>query len=343
MQIISAERFHQIITAFKNLEPILVIGDVGVDKYTYGEVTRISPEAPVPVLEVSKQWFKLGLAANVCENLKILGANPTICGVIGDDQNGSLLEELLEEKDLKTWGILRAEERSTIVKERVMTQTQQICRVDYDSFQGLSSQSLKKIEVRIQEFAKNHGAVIVEDYGKGYLNEKLCQNIFSLFKDQKKKVVVDPSRETPPLWYKGANLLKPNRQEAQMMVDALGYRKEKDLKKMGEILLEKLDLEQLIITLGAEGMALWDKNSAVDMQVIPTLARHVFDVSGAGDTAVSTLTASLMTGATLGESAWVANCASGVVVGKKGTATVTPDELKDFYQELISEWNPSRE
>jgi rfaE bifunctional protein kinase chain/domain len=129
---INEQRFESVLKGFKNVDPILVVGDVGVDKYTYGEVNRISPEAPVPVLEVNKEWMKLGLAANVVDNLQSLEVKSTICGVIGDDTNANLLENLLEENQLSTWGIIRDKSRMTTFKERVVTEIQQVCRVDYE-------------------------------------------------------------------------------------------------------------------------------------------------------------------------------------------------------------------
>jgi len=336
MSLISKERFDVLIDGFTKVEPFLVVGDIGIDKYTYGDVHRISPEAPVPILEVKEEWFKLGLAANVSDNLIGLGVNSTLCGVIGDDGNGNLLEEQLEERNLKTWGIVRDASRPTILKERIVTNTQQICRVDYESKAFLNDQSQKKLERRIDEFHDNHSALIIEDYGKGLFNEALLQYIIKTFKEAGKIVAVDPSRRTPPLWYKGTTLLKPNRAEAETMVQALGY-KETELGKMVEILVDKLALEQLIITLSGDGMALFNSKTDSEATIIPTVANEVFDVSGAGDTAISTICLSLASGATLEEAAWVGNCAAGVVVGKKGTARVSIDELRAFYGRLASD------
>jgi D-glycero-beta-D-manno-heptose-7-phosphate kinase len=327
-------RFEELVQKFNKIDPILVIGDVGIDKYTFGDVKRISPEAPVPVLEVSKEWNKLGLAANVTDNLKSLTVLSTLAGVIGDDSRASLLESLLEERELKTWGLLRDKTRMTTYKERVTTATQQICRVDYESRHGLEVEVLARFKKRLTEFQTDHSGVIIEDYGKGLFNEELLSFIISSFKDSKKLVAVDPSRNTPPLWYKGATLLKPNLTESHMMVEALGYFKEKNLETMAKILIEKLDLKKLIITLGPDGMAMVDTEQDGKLHVIPTAANEVYDVSGAGDTAISAITASLLSGASLDEAAWIGNCASGVVVSKRGTALCSVEELKDFYNLL---------
>jgi rfaE bifunctional protein kinase chain/domain len=330
---INEKRFEEILSQFHSLSPVMVVGDVGVDKYTYGEVRRISPEAPVPVLEVSKEWHKLGLAANVTDNLQSLGVSSTLCGIIGDDNMGNTFEHLLEEHRLKTWGLVRVANRSTILKERVITNTQQICRIDYESKDNIDEDTKTKLLSRTKSLNNNHSALIIEDYGKGLISEDISQALISNYKEMDKIVCVDPSRTTPPLWYKGATLLKPNRVEAMMMVEHLGY-KEKDISKIASILVEKLNLKKIIITLSSEGMALLDTEKDGKIHIIPTVANEVFDVSGAGDTAISAITASLIAGASLEEAAWIGNCASGVVVGKKGTALVNQQELKLFYQNL---------
>lgn len=332
--IISLSRFNEITSKFKSIDPIVVVGDVGIDKYTFGEVKRISPEAPVPVLEVTKEWLKLGLAANISHNLTTLGVKSTLCGVVGDDNNANLFDNLLEEEKLNTWGIVRSNKRPTIFKERVTTNTQQICRIDYESSDPIDFETEQKILARVDEFVKNHRALIIEDYAKGTLTKSLIASLISQFKGHGKLVAVDPGRSTPPLFYKGATLLKPNLSEAKIMVESLGYN-EKKLDVMARILIDKLELQMLVITLGAEGMALQDIHSQPELKIIPTVAHEVFDVSGAGDTAISVLTSALLAGATLEEAAWIGNCASGVVVGKKGTATVNLEELNHFYLELV--------
>lgn len=329
-------RFEDIIKQFSKIDPVLVIGDIGIDKYTKGKVSRISPEAPVPIVEVFEEWNKLGLAANVSDNLKSLNVKTTLCGVVGEDTHGNLLENLLEEQDLSTWGVVRCKDRMTTFKERVVTDTQQICRVDYESKQGLNKATRDSVIHRISEFVANHSAIVLEDYGKGLFCHEFLVEIMKLSQDNKKFVAVDPSRYTDPKLYIGASLLKPNRVESELMVSALGY-SEKNIDKMAEILIDKLSLEKLIITLGAEGMAIVDTQQSDQVKYIPTVAREVFDVSGAGDTAISTIVSAIASGATLEEAAWIGNCASGVVVGKKGTALVSQPELLSFYEQLNSQ------
>ena len=333
---LTQDKFQQIISQFNTLKPILVVGDLGVDKYTFGEVKRISPEAPVPVLEVTKEWDKLGLAANVSDNLMSLEVASTLCGVIGDDKRANLVENLLEERGLKTWGLVRDASRKTTYKERVTTSTQQICRVDYETKDAINEDVTRRVSARINEFAETHSGVVIEDYGKGLFSETLCQNIIKTFQDKNLIVTVDPSRSTPPLWYKGATLLKPNKLEAHIMVEALGYFKERNLENIAKILIDKLSLEKVIITLGADGMAMLDTKVGGELKIIPTAASEVFDVSGAGDTVIAALTSALLSGASLEEAAWIGNCAAGVVVGKRGTALCSKNELKDYFQKILN-------
>jgi rfaE bifunctional protein kinase chain/domain len=263
-----------------------------------------------------------------------LGVPSTLCGVVGDDLNANTFETLLEDEHLNTWGIVRTKSRPTIFKERVTTNTQQICRIDYESSEILDELTQNKLFSRVEEFSKTHSAVILEDYAKGTLTEKLITGLIEKFTNDGRLVAVDPGRTTPPLFYKGATLLKPNFIESKIMVESLGF-KETKLEKIAEILVDKLKLKMLVITLGSDGMALFDTTTNSKLDVIPTVANEVFDVSGAGDTAISVLTASLVSGASLVEAAWIGNCASGVVVGKKGTATVNLQELTEFYEKLL--------
>ena len=329
---IDKKRFESILEKFKSLEPIMVIGDVGLDRYTYGDVQRISPEAPVPVLKVKKEWEKLGLAANISHNLKTLGVESILCGVLGNDDKAKQFEHLLEEIELKIWGLIRDSSRPTIFKQRVTTDTQQICRVDYEEDRFIDEEILSQLKERTDQLSENSKALIVEDYSKGILSQELLRYLIDKHSSEGRLVAVDPGKQTPPLWYKGAGLLKPNLFEAKMMVEALGYpRYQENLEEIGTILLDKLKLNKLVITLGREGMALLEATGDSKLIRIPTVADEVYDVSGAGDTAIGLLTISLMSGATLEEAAWISNCGAGVVVAKKGTAIVSIQELTDFY------------
>lgn len=331
MSLPSFDRFKQIVDKFPSLDPIMVLGDVGVDKYTFGTVDRISPEAPVPVVAVTKEWNKLGLAANVSDNLIGLDIKNYLCGVIGNDHHAEVLLNLMTESGLKTDAMIKTDRRTTF-KERVVTNVQQICRVDYESKKNLSSSEVSNVESTLNSFWDKISAVIIEDYGKGMLNEKLCQWSIQQAREQGKLVVVDPSRRTNPFFFKGASLLKPNQVETKVICEKLGYH-EDNVEHMASLLLDKLELDMVIITLGPKGMGSMTKEDG-KWRVIPTVAKEVFDVSGAGDTAISVITSSLLAGASLEEASWLGNCASGVVVGKKGTARVSRDELLGFYHNL---------
>jgi len=335
VNLLSEKRFDELTGKMATLEPILVVGDVGLDKYTQGEVRRISPEAPVPVIEVTREWLKLGLSANISHNLKTLGVNSTLCGVIGEDHHAGSFEHLLEDQGLSTWGLVRSNRRPTIFKERVTTATQQICRIDYESTEALDETEASKVLERVKEFSAKSSAMILEDYAKGTLSEGVLRDSIAEAKSKNLLVAVDPGRTTPPLWYKGASLLKPNKLEAGMMVESLGHGYKKlNMEQIATILVEALDLEKIVITLGKDGMALLDTKGDGKLHQIPTAASEVFDVSGAGDTAISLLIAALGAGANLSEAAWIANCGAGVVVGKVGTATVDQKELRRFYLKL---------
>lgn len=330
-------RFESLIGQFGKNGSILVIGDIGVDKYTFGEVLRISPEAPVPVLEVRKEWFKLGMAANITENLKDLQVSSCLCGIVGQDRNALVLHDLLNKDQLSNEFIFSMEGRPTTYKERITTSIQQICRVDYEQIRPIDLQMESEIIAKVEQTMGQFHAVIIQDYGKGMVTEHLVRKLIQLFKDDHKMIFIDPGRKTSPYFYKGATLLKPNKIEAQNMVSMLGYH-DKDVKAMASILADKLEIEKIIITLGAEGMALLDSIESQEQKffnIIPTVANEVYDVSGAGDTAISAIAASLLAGATLEEAAWIGNCAAGVVVGKRGTATVTQKELLQFYHNLV--------
>lgn len=335
MNVISSSRFDEIVKQFPIIKPIVVVGDVGLDKYTYGEVARISPEAPVPVLEVSREWFKLGMASNVSDNLKSLGVNTTLCGVVGEDVSGSMFGELLAKGGLTNKGIVIDYNRKTSLKERVTTNTQQICRVDHETRGPVADETCDKLFDLVDSIADSHSALILEDYAKGLFNESFCRRLIDCFRERKMLITVDPSRLTPPLWYRGATLLKPNKVESELIASSLGYRHEKNLERVAEIIIEKLEIEKLLITLGSDGMAMVDTCGDGKFRVIPTVAKEVFDVSGAGDTAISAITSSLVAGSSLEEAAWIGNCASGIAVGKKGTASVSIDELKRFHKKLV--------
>ena len=333
MKLISESQFALLVNTFKEIDPILVVGDIGLDKYTLGEVRRISPEAPVPILEVLEENLKLGMAANISNNLKTLNIDSTLCGIIGDDRFGDDFIGLMQEKNLTPRGLIRVGNRPTTYKERVTTNVQQICRVDYECKDLIDCSVEEKVVEFVKQNVEEHGAVILEDYGKGFFTESLTSRVIDECNKKNILISIDPSRITPPEFYKNATLLKPNLLEAQMMARSMGCRSD-DLIIICETLVKKLNLKKLVITLGADGMCLLDTEDDGEIKKVPTLANEVYDVSGAGDTSISVITAVLASKGTLNEAVWLGNCASGVVVGKMGTATVSTDELIQHFNRI---------
>ncbi len=335
--LIKESRFVELATKLTHIDPIVVVGDVGLDKYTCGDVNRISPEAPVPIIEVSHEWMVPGMASNISHNLSALNIPSQLVGVIGDDENGTILTRLLEESGVQNIGLIRTIEKPTSCKVRITTKGQQICRVDYESKKDISIELAEKLISKVEEIHRGRGAVIIEDYGKGTLSKNVLERIIKSYKERGQLVCIDPSRNTPVGYYKGASLLKPNFGESKMIARSFGYQGD-SIEEICSVLLDKLSLDMVVVTLGGNGMALASKDNR-KVEIIPTVASEVFDVSGAGDTAMGLITAALCAGGSLTEAAWLGNCGSGVVVGKVGTATVTQSELLDFYQRLKKKLN----
>ena len=300
---------------------VLVIGDVMLDRYVIGEVSRISPEAPVPVLAVTEERSVAGGAANVALNLRSLGAEVEGIGWFGEDERGEELVSILAEQKIMVDTQFRFSSAPTISKSRVTASNQQICRVDREFSSVHYSPNLHEMGELIAKKAQSVDAVIVSDYGKGFVTDDLIK----LVRNSAKFVAVDP-KPSRPLQYSYPDLLTPNRVEA---LELAGLRRdiqspfpEEDV--VGEI-FAKYSPRFLAVTLGAGGMLLAHKGEIV--QTIPTAAREVFDVSGAGDTVIASLTLALAAGESFEKAAKFANSAAGVVVGKVGTATVSPAEI----------------
>ena len=334
---ISEKRLGEITAGFKTLPPVLVLGDIGVDRYVQGQVERISPEAPVPVLAVEGYREKLGLAANVVDNLWALGIQATLCGVLGMDKTAVSLRELLGERGLDASGLVEESTRQTTLKERVGTATQQICRIDREDKNPLGEGARTEVLRKILNFRDSHPALIIEDYGKGVVTRALLERVIPEFRERGYPVFVDPARTSPPDYYRGASLLKPNKVEATLMLKHLGYAYgEKSLQETAKILCDKLAVEKIVITLGTEGMFLYDSCDANGVgTIVPTATTEVFDVSGAGDTAMALLAACLSGGATLKEAVLVANCGATAVVGKRGTAVVKLGEVVEVHGRMM--------
>ena len=308
---------------------IVVIGDVILDHYIWGDVNRISPEAPVPVVEVRDENFRLGGAANTVANIRSLGGEVDVISVVGRDENGNRLRNMLSCIGANVSGVLEDGKRPTITKTRVMARNQQVVRIDRESKSEVDGNPKKEI-IRFAESAIDKvDAVIFSDYDKGVVSKELLEFVFSKAKKRNIPVIVDPKERS--FWnYKGATVVTPNLKEASAPL-GVNITDEESLLAVGNTLLERLELSALLITRGEHGMSLFEvmDDAPVKATHISTVARGVFDVTGAGDTVVAVFTLALAAGASMLDAAKVANCAAGIVVGEIGTASVTPKELME--------------
>lgn len=309
---------------------ILIVGDVGIDRYTMGTATRLSPEAPVPVVAVNSQKDKLGLAANVADNVRAFGAHPFLASLVGEDKGCDELFSLLKSNKIPSEFVLRHPSRRTTLKERVIAQDQQVVRIDHEMVGPLSSAAEDVYLEKILPIINGFDALIIEDYGKGLLTDKVAGAVIAEAKKHSRFVTVDPTTAVrSPRIYRGVSLFKPNANEAERL-SGVEIVDEKSLHRAGEVLLKEVDAPIVVITQGKAGMTLFTRNDAPVN--IPTFARAVYDVSGAGDTVIAMLTLAMVSGASLVEAALLANFAAGVEVGKQGTATVSLEELEQYMQ-----------
>lgn len=311
---------------------ILVVGDLILDQYVWGEVNRISPEAPIPVVEVLRESFSLGGAANVAHNARALGAAVDACGVVGEDEEGKRVLRMLEEKGIGTDAVVIDPRRPTTLKTRIVAHRQQVVRVDREECRRLEGPPLTDLLQRVKTLMHRGSAIVLEDYGKGVIQEALLREIVPLARQAGKIVTVDPKRDHFAL-YEGVTAITPNRQEAEI---ATGIRiaDQKSLYEAGAVLLERLSCGAVLIKLGDRGMCLFE--SGRPPYEIPARAREVFDVSGAGDTVIAVFTTALASGASMREAAVLSNLAGGLVVEKLGTATVTREEIRARLREIGS-------
>jgi rfaE bifunctional protein kinase chain/domain len=322
------EELLQLLSEFRT-KKIAVLGDVGIDRYTQGSVDRISPEAPVPIVFVQNEYLKLGLATNVADNIVALGGSTDVVGVIGKDKDANDLMGLMKEKRLSSGRLIVDPSRRTILKERIVAETQQMLRVDYESTHPLSVVVQKKVKAAVQKAILGADALIIEDYAKGLLSESMIQEAIAAARKKKIPVLIDPHQKTPVEWYEGATLLTPNRREAEALA-RIRITDEASLLLAGQTILKRTKALNLIITLGKDGMAIFKGRESKPIY-IPTFAKEVYDVSGAGDTVISVLALSLACDMKLEEAAFVSNLAAGVEVSKRGTATVSPQEVIHAY------------
>ena len=306
----------------KNLK-ILVVGDLMLDEYLWGKADRISPEAPVQIVDVVRQELRLGGAGNVVNNLTALGCRVTVCGVIGDDENAGLLLDALKAKNADTSGIFLQPGRTTSRKTRIIAANQQIVRIDRESRDPIDGASAEKIGEFIRRNISSHHALLVSDYLKGVLTPPVLETIIECGRASGIPVVIDPKGNDYGK-YTGATLLTPNRKEAET-ASRIPIHDEASLVQAGNTLLSSVQLDHLLVTRSEEGMTLFSRNEPP--LHIATHTREVYDVTGAGDTVVSILGLGLAGGLSVREACEVANVGAGIVVGKIGTATVSPDEI----------------
>jgi D-beta-D-heptose 7-phosphate kinase/D-beta-D-heptose 1-phosphate adenosyltransferase len=300
----------------------LIIGDLIVDRYIWGNVNRISPEAPVPVVEVSRENILLGGAANVANNIVSLGGNVFITGIIGYDAMGSVLKDCFSEKRIDTEGIFEEKNRNTTLKTRIYAHDQQVVRFDRETTSNISKSSQSKILEYVRSCLNKINAIIISDYSKGVVTKNLIKKLIDLT-GSRVFIAVDPKIGHFD-YYKGTSLITPNTYEASF---ASGIKIADDitLKKAGEKILKEYNLKGVLITRGEKGMALFEKGGRTTN--IPTLAKEVYDVTGAGDTVISVFTLCHSAGSKFKEAAEIANHAAGIVVGKRGNAVITRKDI----------------
>ncbi|MFZ4619594.1 MAG: D-glycero-beta-D-manno-heptose-7-phosphate kinase [Bacteroidota bacterium] len=308
---------------------IAVVGDVMIDRYIWGTVHRISPEAPVPVVEVESESSRLGGAANVANNITSLGARSLLIGVVGNDMSGKDFSSILEQQKTSSDGIVIDPSRPTTVKTRVIAHQQHVVRIDSEEKKDVDQAIQSKIMQVLESNIASLDGIIIEDYNKGVVTKDLIVGIIALANKHSKIITIDP-KYNHFFEYKNVTVFKPNKKETE---EALGkkLKTEEDVIAAGKALLERLNAENVLLTRSEKGMSLFERNGTVTH--IPTFARTVADVSGAGDTVIATLTAMLASGGTIAEAALLANIAGGIVCGEVGIIPIEPSVLRKTVME----------
>ena len=306
-------------------QKILVLGDLMVDKFVWGKVSRISPEAPVPVVEVTRESAVLGGAGNVASNITSMGGKAYVVGVIGRDGVAEQLKDDLHDKNIDTDGLVFDEMRPTIIKTRIIASHQQVVRFDREVKGAFAPSIQKDIIRRIEDLIPAVQGIIISDYGKGVVTPAVLSRAIQLANQHKIPVTVDPKIEHF-LRYKKVSCITPNAAEAIAGMRAQDAVDDESIFELGKRILKRLSSSSVLITRGEKGMTLFEPGNRITH--IPTRAKEVYDVTGAGDTVIATFTLALAAQAPFREAAEISNFAAGIVVGKIGTATVTPDELR---------------
>jgi D-beta-D-heptose 7-phosphate kinase/D-beta-D-heptose 1-phosphate adenosyltransferase len=330
MVTLTKSRLAEILNNFSG-KRVAVVGDIMVDRYFWGIVNRVSPEAPVPVVDVVSESVRLGGAANVANNLLNLGGEPHLVGLVGNDHAGALCLDLLKEQGLDPSNVVTDASRPTTTKTRVIAHAQHVVRIDHESKNScpeyLQHQIIDAVRYNIQKL----DAVILEDYDKGTMTEDVIREVIAVARKYGKIVAVDPKFHHF-LEYKNATIFKPNRREVEEVIGG-SLRTQEDVEQAGKRLLELLTPQNVLLTRGEEGMSLFETDGSITH--MPSMAEIVQDVSGAGDTVISTLTMALASGATVREAAALANCAGGIVVGVVGIVPIQLEELREAAGRLI--------
>lgn len=310
---------------------IAIIGDVMLDKYVYGTISRISPEAPVPVVDIDKTEYKLGGAANVANNIKALESEPILIGVIGNDYDSKHYLDVMKMLKLSTVGIFKDSGRPTTAKTRVIAHAQHVLRVDSEIKEDISKATRIKILNYFKKNISDFAAVILQDYNKGVLTPEMISEVINISKKNKKPVYVDPKFHNF-FAYKDVTVFKPNRKETADIL-AMKIDGEESVKEAGRKLIDRLGCEYLVLTRGEKGMMLFDKEKDKTVILnIPTRARRVADVSGAGDTVISTIAVMLAGGSNIIEAVMLANQAAGIVCEEVGIIPIYKQALIDSYK-----------
>lgn len=304
---------------------VLVVGDVMVDHFIWGKVSRISPEAPVPVVDVQKDSVMLGGCANVLNTIYAMGGRVFVAGVIGADDIGKGLIDQLKERRIDTAGIMVEKGRPTTLKTRIVAHGQQVVRFDHESKQPIPAKSLAGILAYVRSLRDQIGAIVISDYSKGVVSRELIEGIKAIAAGSEIFLCVDPKQSDFSI-YSGVHVITPNHHEAQRAA-GLEIINGDDLLKLGETLLKKFDFQALLVTRGEEGMSLFERGRRIGHTHFPAQAKEVYDVTGAGDTVIGVLALALAAQANLREATSLANHAAGIVVGKVGTSTVSQKEL----------------
>jgi D-beta-D-heptose 7-phosphate kinase/D-beta-D-heptose 1-phosphate adenosyltransferase len=310
---------------------VLVIGDIIMDEYIWGDVSRISPEAPVPVVDVKRETKMLGGAGNVVSNIASLGGEAILCGVVGDDATGRQVMKMVKNLGVTTEGILLEPNRPTTIKTRIVAQHQQVVRFDRESRKQIRTEIAQKLIGFVSNMRKDIHAIVVSDYAKGVISPQLMKGLRDLVADSGIVLGVDPKKNNFAL-YKGIDVITPNHHEASAF-SGIEIVDDETLVRAGKQILRDLKCRSVLITQGKDGMTLFEKKG--DPTHIPTVARKVFDVTGAGDTVISTFCLGLAAGMDLKAAAIISNFAAGIVVGEIGTSTVKAEDLKKVIYERL--------